>query len=471
MESVRAEEEIVDKHAKLASGGAGAGAGRAEENPVKVDPAESNGADQGWRTALAMHARAVYAKGSGAVYAKGSGAVGTMDGEGDTLQQLIARELGPLAHEAIQIVEAFAIGARTQRGASDVGKQSAPQFDAGLAIILNGLSPDRTPAPRRDDGAPHIIQSELWQLLYKVRESAELSYAREIDLVELDRRILLLLRNIGPLVPAAISGAVGVDKAQVSRSVKRLLEVKMVERDQIRSPVTLTRKGAALGDRLLRLAHLRNRELTFDIRDQELAEFSAVIEKLLQRAILLYEQERVRASGEVVSVNPFTVDPEAEQSNAVMLDRSRIISPLMTLSAYFSRSGALTFKRLTGLSNFEVWVLNEIGRDSPMDWNTLVSRLDRDHSQAGRTVRALLGRGLIERDGRPGRRHGRFTPTGAGQAIYETIHEASRQRSAFLMAPLTATERESFLTTFEKVHRNAVVQLERERTFEELGQQ
>jgi DNA-binding MarR family transcriptional regulator len=471
MESVRAEEDIVDKHAKLASGGAGAGAGRAEENPVKVDPADSNGADQGWRTALAMHARAVYAK--------GSGAVGTMDGEGDTLQQLIARELGPLAHEAIQIVEAFAIGARTQRGSSGAGdagpggggRQSAPQFDAGLAIILNGLSPDRTPAPRRDDGAPHIIQSELWQLLYKVRESAELSYAREIDLVELDRRILLLLRNIGPLVPAAISGAVGVDKAQVSRSVKRLLEVKMVERDQIRSPVTLTRKGAALGDRLLRLAHLRNRELTFDIRDQELAEFSAVIEKLLQRAILLYEQERVRASGEVVSVNPFTVDPEAEQGNAVMLDRSRIISPLMTLSAYFSRSGALTFKRLTGLSNFEVWVLNEIGRDSPMDWNTLVSRLDRDHSQAGRTVRALLGRGLIEREGRPGRRHGRFTPTAAGNSIYETIHEASRQRSAFLMAPLTATERESFLTTFEKVHRNAVVQLERERTFEELGQQ
>jgi DNA-binding MarR family transcriptional regulator len=305
-----------------------------------------------------------------------------------------------------------------------------------------------------------------------VRESAELSYAREIDVVELDRRSLLLLRHLGPLVPAAISSAVGVDKAQVSRSVKRLLEVKMVERDQIRSPVSLTRKGAGVSDRLLRLAEMRNRELTFDIKDDELAEFSNVIDRLLQRAVMLYDQERALGlAAEAKSVNPFKVDPESEEGHAIMLDRSRIISPLMTLSAYFSRSGALTFKRLTNLSNFEVWVLNEIGRDAPLEWNLLVERLDRDHSQAGRTVRALVQRGLVERQGRPGRRHGRFTPTTDGQRLFGIIQEASLKRSAFLMAPLTPEERTRFLGTFEKVHRNALVQLERERTFEELGQE
>jgi len=273
-------------------------------------------------------------------------------------------------------------------------------------------------------------------------------------------------------VPADISGSVGVDKAQVSRSVKRLLELKMVEREQIRAPVSLTRKGATLADRLLRLAELRNRELTFDIGDEELAAFFSVIEKLLRRAVMLYEQERALSHTDVKSLNPFTIDPEysPDSGHPIVIERGRIISPLMTLSAYFSRSGALTFKRLTNLSNFESWVLNEIALDAPIDWNTLVSRLDRDHSQAGRTVSALVERGLVERTGKPGRRHGRFTPTPEGKRLFEIIQEASRQRGAFLMAPLSVPEREKFAATFEKVRRNAVVQLERERTFDELGQ-
>lgn len=379
--------------------------------------------------------------------------------------------LGPMADEARRIVEAFALGARATEGISGTGNRVPPEFETRLSIILNGLAPQADSLRRSDEAPPSVIQQQLWQLLYKVRESAELSYAREIDLVELDRRILFLLRSQGALVPADISSAVGVDKAQVSRSVKRLLELRLVERDQIRAPVCLTRKGTTLADRLLRLAELRNRELTFDITDSELADFFAVIEKLLHRAVMLYDQERELSQSEVKTLNPFMVDPDYEprSGNTIVIERGRIISPLMTLSAYFSRSGALTFKRLTELSNFESWVLNEVALDAPIDWNTLVSRLDRDHSQAGRTVSALVDRGLLERSGQPGRRHGRFTPTEEGQRLFEIIQEASRQRGAFLMAPLSHAERERFQSVFEKVRRNAVVQLERERTFDELG--
>jgi len=429
----------------------------------KTGDEKAGGQADDWRGVLSGHARSVYLSPNG----KSPGS-GTDDA---ALLRTLATELGPMADEAIQIVGAFAIGARAQAGATAI-QAVPPEFEARLAIILNSFAPDPALMLRDQDSAKQIIQSELWQLLYKVRESAELSYAREIDLVELDRRILMLLRHVGPLVPAAISSAVGVDKAQVSRSVKRLLEVKMVERDQIRSPVSLTRKGGSLSDRLLRLAVMRNRELTFDIGDEELGDFSSVIDQLLQRAIMLYEQERARGSAnDAQSVNRFVAEMDGDPAGPIILDRTRIISPLMTLSAYFSRSGALMFKRLTGLSNFEVWVLNEIGRDAPIEWNVLVERLDRDHSQAGRTVGALIDRGLIERQGRPGRRHGRFAPTPDGQRMFEIILEASLQRSAFLMAPLTPEERGRFLTTFEKVHRNAAVQLERERAFEQLGQQ
>lgn len=397
---------------------------------------------------------------------------------------LVNKALGPMALEAVRIVEAYAIGATTSEAgeypvsAPSVSNRAAPpEFAARLNIILNALEPLADDDTARAVREPSVIQSDLWQLLYKVRESAEMAYARELDLVELDRRILFLLFNVGPLVPAGISSAVGVDKAQVSRSVKRLLEIKMIEREQLRSPLKLTRKGQSHSERLLRLAELRNRELTFDIGDEELEGFFAVIETLLDQAVLLYEQERKlghgAASGADAVLYPrpgAAVESESRGGERIVLDRSRIISPLMTLSSYFSRSGSLTFKRLTGLSNFEAWVLNEIGMESPIDWNVLVERLDRDHSQAGRTVNALVERGLVLRQGKPGRRNGCFSPSAEGERLYQVIQDASRQRSAFLLAPLSEEERSSFLATFDKIRRNAVVQLERERAFEALGQ-
>ncbi|WP_305096110.1 MarR family transcriptional regulator [Croceibacterium aestuarii] len=375
-----------------------------------------------------------------------------------------------MAEEAVSLIETFTLGAlaRARRKGETAGEPGEEFFDQ-LNLILNSLEPSVQGHGASGDGSPLIFQSELWQVLHKMRESAELSYAREVDLVELDRRILFLLRSKGPLVPAELSSAVGVDKAQVSRSVKRLLELRMVEREQIRSPVMLTRKGEALADRLLRLADLRNRELIFDIADDELERFFATIEVLLKRSVALYEQERARANtpdrgeGEGdVTIAQRRVD------EAILVDRTRIMSPLLTLSAYFSRSGALAFKRRTGLSNFEAWVLNEIGMAAPIDWPTLTAALQRDHSQAGRTVKALMDRGLIARDGRPGRRHGKFYPTAEGQRLYNLIQETSVERSSFLMAPLGDEERTRFLATFDKLRRNAVAQLERERALEEL---
>jgi DNA-binding MarR family transcriptional regulator len=380
--------------------------------------------------------------------------------------------LGNMADEALALVETFTLGAlaRARRG-GPVTATPPEAFTAQLALVLKGLEPPAV--PHKDAGratAPLIFQSELWQFLHKTRESAELSYAREFDLVELDRRILFLLRTKGPLVPAELSSSVGVDKAQVSRSVKRLLELKMVDREQIRSPVTLTRKGEHHADRMLRLADLRNRELTFDIDDDELADFFAAIELLLDRAVALYEQERARtAAHERGQADVEAIArPERRSNEPVLIDRARILSPLLTLSAYFGRSGGLMFKRRTGLSQFEAWVLNEIAMAAPIDWPTLTAQLQRDQSQAGRTVRALIGRGLVTREGRPGRRHGRFAPTAEGRRLYDIIQETSVERSSFLMAPLGEEQRKRFLATFDKLRRNAVAQLERERAFEEF---
>jgi DNA-binding MarR family transcriptional regulator len=432
-----------------------AAASNAEDKAKSGDEARHDS----WRAILRDHAMAVWREGAG-----GAG-VAAPEGAG-------LAALGPLAGDALELVETFTLGAlaRARRDGAVTGEPSE-DFNAQLGLILNGLR--APPAGGEETGQPTqplIFQSELWQFLHKTRESAELSYARELDLVELDRRILFLLRTKGPLVPADLSSSVGVDKAQVSRSVKRLLELRMVEREQIRSPVTLTRKGESQADRLLRLADLRNRELTFDIDDDELAHFFGAIELLLDRSVALYEQERARAAahdrgaGETDDIQP----PERRSNEPLLIERARILSPLLTLSSYFGRSGALMFKRRTGLSQFEAWVLNEIAMAAPVDWPTLTAQLQRDHSQAGRTVRALMDKGLVTREGRPGRRHGRFSPTAEGWRLYDIIQETSVERSSFLMAPLGEEERQRFLTTFDKLRRNAVAQLEREKAFEEL---
>lgn len=412
----------------------------------------------GWRGALREQALALWREGAGGA------AAAPPD------RPLIAA-LGSIAGEALELVETFTLGAlaRARRGGA-VPVAPPDDFLAGLGLILKGLQPPPAGEETDKPTAPLIFQSELWQFLHKTRESAELSYARELDLVELDRRILFLLRTKGPLVPAELSSSVGVDKAQVSRSVKRLLELRMVEREQIRSPVTLTRKGESQADRLLRLADLRNRELTFDIDDSELTDFFAAIELLLDRSVALYEQERARTAAQergAPEAEEMT-RPERRSNEPVLIDRARIVSPLLTLSAYFGRSGALMFKRRTGLSQFEAWVLNEIAMAAPIDWPTLTVQLQRDHSQAGRTVRALIDKGLVAREGRPGRRHGRFSPTAEGRRLYDIIQETSVERSTFLMAPLGEEERQRFLGTFDKLRRNAVAQLERERAFEQL---
>lgn len=374
-------------------------------------------------------------------------------------------EFGNSVAEALRIVEAYALGTRAQHGTAVPPQEFAGRLD----LVLNGLA-SSIENPSAIQPRPSVVQSELWLVLRMIRESAELSYTRELDLIELDRRIMLLLHNAGPLVPAEISGAVGVDKAQVSRSVKRLLELEMLARSQIRAPLRLTDKGEGLSRRLLRLADLRNRELTFDISEGALQDFYDSVELLLDRAMLLYEQERdlAQAAGRQTDPLPAKGGQFPRPGEKIVIDRTRIISPLMTLSAYFSRSGALAYKRLTGLSTFEAFVMSEIGLQPPIEWSKLVKALGRDHSQAGRTVAALMDRGLIDRQGKPGRRHGQFLPSATGQELCAIIYQAGRDRSAFLMKPMDDDRSARFFSTFDKLRKNADAQLQRERAFAEL---
>ncbi|MBN8817349.1 MAG: winged helix DNA-binding protein [Sphingomonas sp.] len=378
------------------------------------------------------------------------------------------------AQAAVQLVDRFTIGwtlAEQNAGQAVAGGQS---FASQLDIVLSGIAASLgTGLTGGLDERQSDFQSALWVFLRDARESANIAFARTAHINELDRRILLLLQAQGAMTLAAISLACGVDKAQVSRAIKRMGEMSLLSRGGIRAPIRLSQTGRQLAERLLRQAELRNRELTFGISDEQLETVSTVLDTLLARAIALFEQERKR---QLSNLGPETVDFQdlvdegLPGENGVAVDRSRILPPFVTLCSYMLRGGALAHKRQTGLSNFETWVMSEICRNPPISWPQLVLALYRDQSQAGRTVNHLIEIGLVQREGKPGRRHGFFSPTAEGARLSDIIRETAIKRSEFLFQGIPADQLETFMGAFDILARNAEVQVARERAIQEMNQ-
>src|SRR5690606_26171906 len=151
----------------------------------------------------------------------------------------LADSLGDRAEDARSMVLRLVAGAldeRARKGGAEA--QYLSSLEGQVELMLAGLR-DRAqrgvPANAQGrEGRPQMLQSELWQVLHMVRESGDLAYAREAEMVELDRRILLRLNQYGGQSPADIAGWAGVDKAQVSRSVKRPLEGGLVRSEERR---------------------------------------------------------------------------------------------------------------------------------------------------------------------------------------------------------------------------------------------
>jgi len=377
------------------------------------------------------------------------------------------------ARQAEQLVDRFTIGwALLEKAHGDAGN-TQPEFARQLDVLLAGIAASRASGPVAILAKQQSsFQRRVWVFLRDARESANISFARTAHVNELDRRILLLLLAQGDMTLAAISMANGVDKAQVSRAVKRMTDVSLLTRGSIRSPIKLSPAGRHLAEKLQRQAELRNRELTFGISDEQIVDLFGVLDTLLGRAMALFEQERKwsaanQRQNETVDFQDL-VDEGLPGENGIAVDRSRILPPFVTLCSYMLRGGALAHKRRTGLSNFESWVMAEVCRKPPISWPQLVLALYRDQSQAGRTINHLIDIGLVERTGKPGRRHGFFAPTEEGRRISAIIDETVETRSEYLFQGIPAPQLDNFMAAFDILLRNAEVQVARERAIQEM---
>jgi len=124
--------------------------------------------------------------------------------------------------------------------------------------------------------------------------SASRVYQDRFDIGAMDWRILvMLMREPGSSVSHA-SRTIGIDKAAVSRSLRRLEERGMVEARQIgdderRKEWYLTAEGAALHDHILPLALSRQKKLLDGFSEQEVRAFTGFLSRFLTNLEVLNE--------------------------------------------------------------------------------------------------------------------------------------------------------------------------------------
>lgn len=302
---------------------------------------------------------------------------------------------------------------------------------------------EATNAPMQDEG---LLGMRLMLLMRVIREGGLPIFEREIGYKEIHRHLLLLLGFSGGLASQDIVAIAGYEKAQVSRAIKPLERDGLVEREKLRSRLTLLPPGKLLFERIRAIARARDGLLTAGIDPHELQRFGVLTDELAQQAARIYGQERcLSAEAGIISAvggaSGPPVWPSGPDGKPVEPPADLITPKLVGLVAYLKRSAMLACQRTHGLSNFQGQVLSLIGLYSPLPMARLITAMGRDKSQIGRTVSALEEAGLIHRLRPTRRRDIVLQLTDAGAAVFRAMYDETVRREADLWIAENETDR------------------------------
>jgi DNA-binding MarR family transcriptional regulator len=162
-------------------------------------------------------------------------------------------------------------------------QQNGPHHDADRRVSARALDLD------------HYIPAYLTYLAGKISSGASSIYRPKFGIGITDWRIMAMLASEPWIGAARICNIIGLDKAAVSRSVRVLqkmgiIDVRPDETDQRRQAIALTRKGVAMHDKIVQLAIAREQKL---IEGFTAAELRTLIDFLLRL------QRQVRAANAV----------------------------------------------------------------------------------------------------------------------------------------------------------------------------
>lgn len=124
-------------------------------------------------------------------------------------------------------------------------------------------APDNTRTSAHALDLDNYVPAYLTYLAGKISNSASATYRPKFGVGITDWRIMALLATEPWITAGRVCDVIGLDKAAVSRSVREMKKIGIVEadEDQYRQLIALTRKGLALHDRIVKLSLEREQQL------------------------------------------------------------------------------------------------------------------------------------------------------------------------------------------------------------------
>src|SRR5690606_3178632 len=95
-------------------------------------------------------------------------------------------------------------------------------------------------------------------------------------------------------------------------------------------------------------------------------------------------------------------DPAAPSSSASGVLYALVTMRMIRLFVLLRRAGTLAQRRRFGLSEIEWRIMTQLGDAAPLSLNGLAERMTQDRGQLSRAVKAMVGRGLVTRERKPG---------------------------------------------------------------------
>jgi DNA-binding MarR family transcriptional regulator len=315
-----------------------------------------------------------------------------------------------------------------------------------------------------------LVASRLITLIKVLYGSAGPAYRAATGLSDFEWRVVMQVGDRGPITLTALATLLGQDKGQLSHAVQGLVDSRLLLREQLRAPIALTKRGRDMFDRIVKLSRARNTVLVRDLNEAErmavwqlLPKVHANARQLLSReqALKVAREEPDEADGEPISGSTGT--SQSSQRKRAGTERRLVAQDLFALHSLMQRSAAITFRRETGLLDFEWRVLTQVGENAPLTLIQLVPMLSRDKSQVGRTLTSLEARGLVSREKIGGGRHVLVGITEQGRQVYERLAELATARNSALLNGLSAREQQTLMDVFDKLTARARTMLEKAR--------
>jgi DNA-binding MarR family transcriptional regulator len=149
------------------------------------------------------------------------------------------------------------------------------------------------------------------------------------------------------------------------------------------------------------------------------------------------------------------------------LSRRLIMVRLARLMDFVARASALQFTRTSGLSDFEWRVLARVCETPDLSLNELAGHVHRNLAQVSRTVKRLVGMGLLKSKGRGGGPGVVISPAPLGSTVYGPLVALAVETDAELTRGLGEEDLERLKHCIEVMTQNALARLAREQQAQE----